>query len=409
MKALAFVGFILVGVSTVSFHACSNQAGDAGGATAGAARKILYYRDPMHPSYTSPVPGKAPDCGMDLEPVYTADAGTITVGAGQQGLIGIRLGRVTAGRTTGTFQTLGRVAYDENRVFPVRTGCDGMVTRVFPGAATGDSVRKGQPLASVYGRDFTTAQRSFLYALYASENPPPVRPGEDASQPVLTLQEARLLLANVGIGDAQIRSLTETRRVMLDIQVEAPADGVVVTRNVSPQQRFEKDVELFRIADLRHVWIIADLLGDDQALVLPGDTARVSVPGGSGPALTAKVSAALPRFDGGSRALKVRLEADNPHRTLSPDMFVDLAFPVALPEATTVPAESVVGSGPDAAVYVAGEGGAFTRRAVTTGWRFNGRVQILSGVSAGESIVVSGNALLEAESRMRRGDVGRHD
>jgi multidrug efflux pump subunit AcrA (membrane-fusion protein) len=135
----------------------------------------------------------------------------------------------------------------------------------------------------------------------------------------------------------------------------------------------------------------------------------VSIPGGSGPTLTAKVSAALASFDGGSRALKVRLEADNPRLTLRPDMFVDLAFSIVRPEATTVPAESVVGSGPDEAVYVAGDGGAFTRRAVTTGWRSDGRVQILKGLTAGESIVVSGNALLEAESRMRRGDVGRHD
>jgi len=419
MKPLAFVGITLVGVSTAAFLAgCSGRASDAEDGAHPAKRAVLYYRDPMHPAYTSPAPGKAPDCGMDLEPVYAetsgpeapaAPAGTVPVNAGQQRMIGLTLGRVLRQPTSGTLRTLGRVTIDENRIFPVRTGCEGSVTRVFPGASTGKSVRRGDPLALVYGRDFTTAQRSFLYALRASENPPPPVPGEDAGQPILTLQEARLVLRNLGMGEAQIDELSRTRQVMLEIQLVAPADGVIVARSVAPQQRFDKDVELFRIADLSRVWIVADVLGDDQASVHAGDTARVSLPGGTGASLTARVSGALPRFDGGSRALKVRLDAENRELALRPDMVVDLEIAVTLPETTTVPADAVVASGSRAIVYVATGEETFAPRVVETGWRFAGRVQVLSGLTAGESIVVSGTALLDSESRMRRGDESVHD
>ncbi len=288
MKKLALVGLAVVGVSAAYwFLAHKGREREIGGTAGTTPRSVLYYRDPMHPSYTSDRPGKAPDCGMELEPVYAAEGdavpaagraeppGAVAVSGERQRMLGLRLGRVEMSRTSGTLRALGRVALDENRVFPVRTGCDGWVSRIDPGATTGSTVRKGQPLASVYGRDYTTAQRSFLYALRASENPPPALPGDDTSQPTLTLREARLFLQNLGIGEAQIEQLARTRQVILDVLLTSPAAGVIVARNAFPKQRFDRDVELFRIADLTHVWIIAELLGDDQAAIPPGATARV--------------------------------------------------------------------------------------------------------------------------------------
>ena len=261
----------------------------------------------------------------------------------------------------------------------------------------------------MYGRDYTTAERSFLYALRAADNPPPVLAGDDPSQPVLTLQEARLFLENIGIGRAQIEQLAKTRQVILDVLLTSPAAGVIVARNAFPKQRFDRDVELFRIADLTHVWIIAELLGDDQAALPPGTKASVALPGRPNTALTARVSEALSRFDGASRSVKLRLDADNPHLILRPDMVVDLEFSVSLPEATTVPADAVVESGLGTIVYVERSEGVFEPRPVQTGWRFGGRVQIVSGLEPGTPIVVSGNALLDSQSRMRHGDTRLHD
>jgi membrane fusion protein, copper/silver efflux system len=88
---------------------------------------------------------------------------------------------------------------------------------------------------------------------------------------------------------------------------------------------------------------------------------------------------------------------------------VDLEFPIRLPEATTVPADAIVESGLQKIVFVDKGNGNFESRAVETGWRFGGRVQIVHGLDLGESIVVSGTFLLDSESRMRRGDAGGHD
>jgi Cu(I)/Ag(I) efflux system membrane fusion protein len=404
-----------VSLLAISIYKHRNETGSSGA----PARTVLYYRDPMHPSYTSDRPGKAPDCGMTLEPVYadqnTSSAvplvppGTVQVSRERQQMIGVRLGRVERSSTTQTLRTLGRVVLGEDRVFPVIAGGEGWVTQILPGTATGNTVGKGQSLVLVYGREYTTVQRALLFALRATENSPPVIPGDYQDQPAQTLQEARLVLQNMGFGDAQIQQLTKTRQVTLDIALTAPAAGVIIARNVFPKQKFDRGAELFRIADLSHVWIIADLFGNDAGYIRSGATALMSLPDRPGTTFRATVGEALPRFDGGSRTLKLRLEAENPDLILRPDMFVDLGFPIRLPEGTTVPAEAVIESGMRKTVFVVRGQGIFEPRTVETGWRFGGRVQILHGLSPGESIVVSGNFLLDSESRMRQGDAGGHD
>jgi Cu(I)/Ag(I) efflux system membrane fusion protein len=409
---------ILVGVSlAVVFLLGSMYRQKTDAKTAGIP---LYYRDAMNPSYTSDKPGKAPD-GMDLQPVY-ADQGSPTPSAmpmtspgvvqlsrERQQMIGVQLGRVQKSPATQTLRTVGRVVLDENRLFPLTAAGDGWVTRILSDSATGDTVREGQPLISVYGRDYMTAQRTFLYALAASKNPPPVASGDIQNLPAFTLQEARLVLQNMGFGVAQIEQISRTNQLMLDITLTAPATGVIISRNAWPKQEFSLGTELFRVADLTHVWIDADLFGSDAGSVQTGTAARVSVPGRPGIQLRATVSKSLPRFDAGSRTLKLRLEVQNPELILRPDMFVDLEFPINLPAATTVPVDAVVESGLRKIVFVDKGSGVFEPRAVETGWRSGGLVQIIHGLDPGESIVVSGNFLLDSERKIRQGDAGGHD
>jgi membrane fusion protein, copper/silver efflux system len=384
-------------------------------------RAPLYYRDPMHPSFTSSRPGKAPDCGMDLEPVYAegthplrgdaqpAASPLIDATREHQEMMGVRLGRVERARTAGTLRTQGRIALDEDRVFPLAAAGDGWITQILPGTTAGQTVRAGQPLVVVYGREYEAAQRAFLYALRASENPPPSFPGDSLDQTAQTLQESKRVLQNMGFGASQIEQLTKTRQVTLDVTLTAPSAGVIVSRTVFPGQRFDRGAELFRVADLSHLWVIADLFGDDDSHVKSGDVAQLSLANRSDISLRATVAEALPRFDGGSRTVKIRLGVANPELALRPEMFVNLEFPVSLPEALTIPSDAIVESGLRKTVFVSQGGGVFEPRAVETGWRFGGRVQILHGLSAGDSIVVSGTFLLDSASRMRRGDAGGHD
>lgn len=382
------------------------------------AGRILYYVDPMHPSYRSDRPGKAPDCGMDLQAVYAdGDAsaragttdGTIHVSRDRRDVIGIQTGRVERSAVTQTLRAFGRVALDEGRIFPVITSSEGWVTQIARGASTGDVVREGQPLASVFGRDYSTAQRTFLYALRASENPPPGLPGDSQEQLAITLQEATKALQGLGFTDAQIQQLTKTRQVRLDVTLAAPASGVIVARNVFQKQRFDRGAELFRIADFRHVWIVADVFGSDAEYIRSGTAVQVTLPDRPSARFRAIVSDALAHFDGGSRSLKVRLSVENPQLVLRPDMFVDLAFPMTFAETTTIPADAIVESGPGHTVFVERSDDTFEARAVETGWHHGGRVQIVRGLSPGETIVVSGHFLLDSERRLRSGNPGGHD
>jgi len=367
-------------------------AGAPAAAPAAAGKKILYYRCPMHPSTTSDRPGNAIDCGMDLEPVF-ADDRVETNGA-------VQTARVEKGAAKRTLRAVGRGVPDENRVYPVVAGCEGWITRLEPRTATGDRVRKGQPLAIVYGREYATAERAFLYALKAAENPPPAQPGDEGA-PALTLQEARLYLENLGVGKDQIGEIERTRQVALEVALASPASGVILSRSAYPRQRFDRDVELFRIADLTHVWIVVDLPADDPADVPGGTPARLIVRGRAD-ALPAVASGALPRFDAGSRVAKLRLEADNPGLALRPEMLVDVEMAVVGPDVTTVPASAVIDAGAEQTVFVDRGEGRFEPRHVATGRRFGDRIEIQSGLAEGESVVVAGAFLMDAERRLRR-------
>lgn len=391
------------------------------GRSSASGRKILYYRDPMHPSYTSDRPGKAPDCGMELEPVYAdradsargaervAGSGVISVSREQQQMLGLHLAKAESSAATGTIRTLGRVMVEEDRIFPVTAGGEGWITQLAPGAASGDLIKKGQVLATVYGREYATAERTFLYALRGLETSRNANLGDYQDQPAVVLQEARLVLQNMGFGDEQIEQLTKTRQVILDIKLTAPADGVILARNAFLQRKFERGTELFRIADLTRVWISADLFGDDAARIKDGATATVSVPDRPGTKLRATVSDSLSKFDEQSRTLKLRLEAQNPGLLLRPEMFVNVEFTVRLPQGLTVPAESIVTSETHQTVFVQQKPGTFVARAVETGWRFGGRVQILQGLKPDEIIASSGSFFLDSEERMRASDANGHD
>ena len=186
----------------------------------------------------------------------------------------------------------------------------------------------------------------------------------------------------------------------------APATGIVLARNVSPAQRVERGAELYRIADLSEVWILADVSKTEAQFFQPGLMARASVPGESGKGFHARVSKVLPQFDATTRTLKVRLEADNPGFILRPDMFVDLEVPVTRPATLVVPADAVVDSGSKKIVYVATGEGVFTPRKVETGWRAGDQVEIVKGLMPGDKIVVSGTFLIDSESRMKAAAAG---
>ncbi len=219
--------------------------------------------------------------------------------------------------------------------------------------------------------------------------------------------KAKLELFSLGFSEAQLEELMRTGQYGTYVEIRSPVAGFVLARGVSPRQRVEKGAELFSIADLSRVWIVADVFNVESQYIQPGMSARISLPQ-QNKTFEAKVTDVLPQFDATTRTLKVRLEADNPDFTLRPDMFVDVEFLITLPPAITVPVDAVLDSGLRKTVFIDVGNGFFEPRSVDTGWRFGGRVEIVQGVMPGEMVVVSGNFLIDSESRMKLAAAGLH-
>ncbi|MEW5745477.1 MAG: efflux RND transporter periplasmic adaptor subunit [Nitrospirota bacterium] len=422
MKKGAY-GLVIIAVAVFAFIAGSWYARSSGKHPGAKERAVLYYVDPMHPSYKSDKPGIAPDCGMKLEPVYAEGSGqaegederarqapgAVQISLQRQQLIGVKLAKVEKRATAHSLRVLGRVAVDETRLYRINATIEGWITRTLPIAA-GDFVKKNQILGAFYSTEFLSAGKSLLYALGSRDRAAPrdvqslVR-AEQADQLDLSIQQHVDALKNFGMSEMQIQEMIRTRKFTEDVYIVSPADGFIVTRNISDGQRFEKGTELFKIADLSRVWILADIYENEAHFLKPGMTVRASLPSQK-ISFPARVSSALPQFDPVSRTLKVRLEADNPGYLLKPYMFADIELPVTMPPSLVVPADAVVDSGMRKLVYVHTGKGHFEPRMVGTGWRMGNRIEITGGLMPGEEIVIAGNFLVDSESRMKAAAAG---
>jgi len=390
----------------------------ATGAAITSAHRVLYWVDPMHPDYKSDHPGIAPDCGMQLEPVYAEPVastagpaspvppGVVGIDVERQQLFGIRVAVVEKTSGTEKVRVLGRVAPEDTRVYRINSGTEGFVRETF-NDSVGELVKKDQKLATSYVGETLGVASGFLAA--AANMPGAVGkdgsrtvsfPGAVSKQGVSSLQGYTDRLKNLGMSDVQIKEMAESHQLPETVDIVAPVDGFILARNITPSQHFERTTEFYRIADLSQVWILADIVGSEAQNIHPGAIARVTLPD-QGKTFSARVSNVLPQVDPATRTLKLRLEANNPGFALRPDMFVDVELPVAMPAGLTVPLDAVLDSGREQRVFVERSNGVFEPRPVQTGWRFDDRVEIVHGLSEGERVVTAGTFLVDSESRLK--------
>ena len=395
--------------------------GHRGGTTQDSqrGRRVLYYVDPMNPGHTSDKPGVAP-CGMKMEPVYanagaasgsagapgSLPPGTVHVSPEKQQLIGVRTGPVEKTPAHRELRTTGKVEADETRIYRLNAAIDGWVIKVLP-VRVGSLVKKNEKLGSFYAPEFIGPEQAYLYSLGALDRfqstGKETQAQLDSSRN--TIRQNRESLKNLGMGDAQLDKIARTRQYSEEIDIISPTDGFILLRAITPGERFDKGKELFRIADLGKVWVVADLFRNEVEYVKPGTKVRVRIPHQTR-VYDAEVSKVLPRFDPSSRTLKVGMVVDNPGYLLRPDMFVDLEFSVTMPLGLTVPADAVIDSGLKKTVFIDRGNGFFEPREVETGWRLGDRVEIKRGLKEGDSIVVSGNFLIDSESKMKMAATG---
>lgn len=370
-------------------------ADEAAPGAAPAPRKILYYRDPKDPKYTADKPGLNPETGNTLEPVYAGSAATASLPPGairispeRQQTIGVKFATVEqrgAGRTIGT---VGKIAVDETRVGHVHTRTEGWIEKVFVDF-TGEIVKKGQPMLTVYSPEMLATQEELLLAARAHTLMPSLM---DAARRRLQLWQ---------LSDAQIEQVLRTGQPIRNITVYAPMSGFITARNAFPNQKVTPDSDLYTITDLNRVWIVADVFESDVAAIRIGDAARVQFESGGAPPLTARVHYIQPGVDPATRTLKVRLDASNPGMRMKPEMFATVEFAVAATPQLTVPADAVLDSGERQTVFVDLGNGYLEPRAVVVGDRFGDRVAIARGLSAGERVAASAVFLIDSESQLK--------
>lgn len=363
---------------------------------------------PMHPDYRSDRPGDCPMCGMRLVPAgerQEGPAGLVRISAEKQQVIGVRVDQVQPATASHLMQRIpGRVAVDDQRIYRITAAVDGWIRQLGRNPA-GSFVKKHEVLASYYAQNLIAAAQTYVFALQtnAQAQAGDATIGYQRGTTVLSLQVALDSLRALGVSETQIKEIDETRVAPQEVRVYSPIDGFVIARGITPEQRFDKGSEMYRIADISHVWVMAEVFEKDSGFLAPGTRATVLY---EGHRLEARMSNALPQFDPQTRTLKTRFELDNPGQVLRPDMFVDVELHAEMPAAVTVPADAVVDSGLRKIVFIDRGNGYFEPRRVETGWRMGDRVQITKGVMAGERVVVSGNFLLDSESRMKSAAMG---
>ncbi len=369
-------------------------------------KKVLFYRNPMNPAVTSPVPAKD-NMGMDYIPVYAdggdsaAPAGTVRINPTVVQNIGVRTVKAELKTLSRTIRTVGRVTFDEERVTRLHPKYDGWVEKMFIDK-TGDHVHKNTMLMSIYSPQLVATQEEYLLALDSAkilkDSPfPDVRKGAQS-----LLRSARQRLQLLDVPAHQIKRLNSTRKIMKGVHIHSPFEGIVMKIGVRDGQRITPETELYMIADLSRVWVIVDLYEDDLPWVREGDTARMKVAGIPGRTFTGKVSYIYPYLEAKTRTVKMRLEFDNPERALKPEMFANVSVQAGKQiDAVIVPSEAIVRTGEQEQVFVQRAPGNFEPRKVVVGIDSEGQVQILEGIKAGEIVVTSSQFLIDSESKLK--------
>lgn len=356
-------------------------------------RKILYWHDPMVPGQKFDKPGKSPFMDMQLVPVYADDEGggaAVRVSPNVAQNLGIRVGKVEKIVLRPRLDVVGSVAFDERQLELVQARVEGYVTNLRVKAPL-ERVRRGQPLADILAPQWLEAQEEYLSLLDSQS---------ERGRSVRDAARQRLLV--LGVPESTIRSIEKERKTRATTTLVAPIDGVVTELAVREGAAFMAGAPLFRINGLRTVWVNAQVPEAQVSIVPTGSSVEARATAWPGVRFTGRVEALLPEVDLQTRTLRVRISVDNPDFRLSPGMFVSLAF-VAMPGVPqlVVPSEAVITTGERNAVIVALEAGGFDVADVTVGMDADGKTAILSGLQEGQSIVLSGQFLIDSEASLR--------
>ncbi|MCP4564099.1 MAG: efflux RND transporter periplasmic adaptor subunit [Bosea sp.] len=362
---------------------------------AAGPKRIKFYRNPMGLPDTSPTP-KKDSMGMDYLPVFDGeeeDGNTVKVSAGKLQKAGVRSEPVVLAPLGMPLRAPGTIQLDERRVSVVALRFEGFVEAV-EDVTTGGVVRKGQPLMKIYGPALSSAAAEYLSVLNGRASG-----GAITSQ---ALTGARRRLENLAVPDSAMSAIERTREVPAALTWPAPQDGVILERMAVNGMRAAPGEVLFRVADISVMWALIDLAERDLSMVAVGQKVTVSPRGMRGKSFSGKITLVYPQINKETRTGRVRVELANPGGALMPDMYVEAEIDTGSDKPVLSVADSaVIDSGTRQIVLIDKGEGRFEPREVKLGQRGAGRVEIMEGVTTDDSVVVSANFLIDAESNLK--------
>jgi RND family efflux transporter MFP subunit len=392
-------------IARFSFSADPAGASAAESSSGKSERKILYYKDPMHPWITSDKPGKAPDCGMDLVPVYEGEEemeeGIVKINPAIVQNIGVKIEPVKRMKLTKTIRTVGRVDYDETKIAVITTKISGWIEKLYVDY-TGKFVRKGEPLFEIYSPELVTAQEEYLQAINYRKSVSGSRDPNIIEGAEQLVESAKKRLLYWDITEEQIEELERTGQVRKTLTLYSPVDGIVVEKNIFLGMKISQGMNLMSIADLSTVWIYADIYEYELPWVKVGADAEVELSYIPGKVMRGKVTYIYPFLQSDTRTVKVRLEFPNPEFLLKPDMYVNVRInsDVAI-NALVIPEQAVIRTGTRDIVVLALGGGRFKSVEVKLGVLADGYYQVLDGLKENQNIVTSSHFLIDSESNLK--------
>lgn len=304
--------------------------------------------------------------------------------------IGVRIEKVRREAISQPIRAVATVVPDESRVSHVHTRVSGWIERLYV-STTGERVRAGQPLAGIFSQELLSTQNEYLAARRAT----PAGPRS------AVVEGARSRLKVMGMTDTEIRAIEESGEARRLVTVAAPRAGVVLHRGISVGTAVDPSTEIVTVADLSHVWVLAELSEGDIPSVQIGTPATLEFLASGPEPFEGQVEFIYPTLSERTRTLRVRFAVPNPGGSLRPGIYGTTNFRVLPRSALTVPRDAIVDTGNAQHVFVVASERRFLPRPVKLGTRFDDRIEVREGLQEGESVVASGVFLIDSESRLR--------
>jgi RND family efflux transporter MFP subunit len=313
--------------------------------------------------------------------------------------IGVTYAPAILGALDKEVRTVGQITYDETRVRTITTKVDGFVERLWVNA-TGQRVSAGEPLFTIYSPMLVSAEEELLLAKRLQRD---VSAGSaDAQQNAADLlSSARRRLAYWDIPEGDISAIERTGEVQRTLTLRSSATGYVLEKNVDGGQKITAGDPLYKVADLSAVWVEGEVFEQDLAGVQVGQTVHADFQGLPGEHRMGRISYIYPTVNPDTRTARVRVVLPNGDMRLKPGMYATLRITgTARASVLTIPRDAVLSTGERSVVFVKGTGGHLVPHEVALGAANDERVEILRGLSDGDTVVASATFLIDAESHL---------